>query len=63
MVVPIGGCLFSVSLPQGALSRSVICDCGISWSYPTYIFVVNKNATSPCKVSNYRFSPRLDSDK
>ena len=27
---PIGDCLFSVSLPQSAISRSVVCDCGFS---------------------------------
>ena len=27
------GCLFSVSLPRGAVGWSFICDCGIFWSY------------------------------
>ena len=27
------GCLCSVSLPRGIVGCSVVCDCGISWSY------------------------------
>ena len=26
------GCWHSVALPRGALGRSVVCDCGNSWS-------------------------------
>ena len=27
------GCYCSVSLPHGVMGLSVVCDCGISWSY------------------------------
>ena len=29
----------SVALLHGAMGSSAVCDCGISWSYPTYVFV------------------------
>ena len=33
-------CLFSVSLPQGAVGWSTVCDCGISWLYSLTFTVI-----------------------
>ena len=32
-------CICSVALPYGAVGRSAVCDCGISWSYLLTIFI------------------------
>ena len=32
------GCLCSLSFPHGALGWTVVCDCGISWSYPLILW-------------------------
>ena len=30
------GCYCSLPLPHGAVGRSEVCDCGISWSYSLF---------------------------
>ena len=35
------GCLYTVSLPHGAVCWSAVCDCGIYWSYSLTFFCIN----------------------
>ena len=34
-------CLCSVSLPRGAMGWSAVCDCGISWSYSLFVYLLH----------------------
>ena len=33
----VSGCLWSVSLPHGAIGLSAVCNCDISWSYSPFL--------------------------
>ena len=56
-------CKCSVTLPHGTVGWSVMCDCGISWSY-TYLFLMLKdNTTCHCSPSDKQvrwYVPAMD---
>ena len=47
------GCLCSVSLYQGAVGSSAVCDCGVSWPYFLHWFnkKIYPSSARPCLIA------------